>query len=368
MGTEANFTIPEEKDNYQNPYSAEDRQRLLALQGSASARTAPGATAAQAKGTSIDGSNEIEARGQQLAAISRLNDASQGKGPSAAGAQLQQGVDASLRAQQAMAASRSTGGSGALAARSVANQGSAMQGQAALQAAVLKAQEQQAAQAQYAQALQGMRSQDFQSAAAQAQLNQQTNLANAGFLQQAGLANQQAALTQTGLNDAQMRALLGMQMSSEEADREAMMAYNQKEVARFNAGQEKGARDVDRNYKIGGTALQMAGGFLTSDENAKEDVQPADDKIRQMLETIGAHDYQYKDPDAPGAAPGRHVSPMAQELERTDAGRGAVVDTPDGKKVDYGRLTGVNLAAAAHLNKRLESVESRLAKATKGKK
>jgi hypothetical protein len=42
---------------------------------------------------------------------------------------------------------------------------------------------------------------------------------------------------------------------------------------------------------------------------------------------------------------------MAQELDATKLGKQAIIHTPRGMMVDYGRLGGVNLAAVATVHK-----------------
>jgi hypothetical protein len=67
--------------------------------------------------------------------------------------------------------------------------------------------------------------------------------------------------------------------------------------------------------------------------------------------------YDYKNPGMPGAAPGRHVGPMAQDLEHT-AAAGAVHNTPHGLQVDTPRLTMVNTAALSELQRKMQKLEA----------
>jgi hypothetical protein len=78
------------------------------------------------------------------------------------------------------------------------------------------------------------------------------------------------------------------------------------------------------------------------------------------LRPARGYSYEYKDPSAPGAAPGRHFGPMAQDLERTPAGASTVRDTPNGKIVDTERLTMVNTAALSEQQRRTEELEREL--------
>ena len=73
-----------------------------------------------------------------------------------------------------------------------------------------------------------------------------------------------------------------------------------------------------------------------------------------------AYEYEYKDPHAPGAAPGRQVGTMAQELERTSAAP-MVHDTPTGKVVDTQRLPLALAPAVGEMQRRQDDLERQLA-------
>lgn len=110
------------------------------------------------------------------------------------------------------------------------------------------------------------------------------------------------------------------------------------------------------------TATPSRAGLFSavSDERAKTEIRPAKEKLTSFLDAIGAHSYEYRD-TANGE--GRYVSPMAQELERTELGRASVVEGDDGlKHVEYGRLTGVTLAAQSLLHQRQKELNARLMK------
>jgi hypothetical protein len=114
-----------------------------------------------------------------------------------------------------------------------------------------------------------------------------------------------------------------------------------------------------------------------SDEEAKEQTRgtPKEDRdpstvpdrgmaerdpseMQSFLDSIHAHQYRYKDPDAPGAGHGTYVSPMAQEIEKTPLGKPAVSTGADGyKRVDYGKLLGTMLAGEAYLHERTSALE-----------
>lgn len=105
----------------------------------------------------------------------------------------------------------------------------------------------------------------------------------------------------------------------------------------------------------GGAASSGAGAAaLASDVNLKENIEPADAEIEEFLSEIGAHSYKYKNPETHGQ--GRFVSPMAQELEKTELGKSMIEERPDGKYVNYARGFGVMLAAQAMLNRKLNEL------------
>jgi hypothetical protein len=95
--------------------------------------------------------------------------------------------------------------------------------------------------------------------------------------------------------------------------------------------------------------------FVTSDEREKKAMEAFD-------ETPG-YSYNYKDPDAMGSAHGRQYGIMAQDLEKTPAGRSVVKTAPSGTKmVDTSRLALVEGAALNGALKRIAELEKRLGK------
>lgn len=79
---------------------------------------------------------------------------------------------------------------------------------------------------------------------------------------------------------------------------------------------------------------------------------------KSFLDALKAQSYEYKNPNQPGAAPGRHMGVMAQDLEKAGpVGKSMVMNTPNGKVVNYGQGFGAILAAQADLNERLRQIE-----------
>lgn len=103
---------------------------------------------------------------------------------------------------------------------------------------------------------------------------------------------------------------------------------------------------------------------LTSDERAKTGINPDRKDTKDFLDSLKAYQYEYKN-QKHGEGP--QWSVMAQDLEKTPVGKSAVINTPEGKKVNYARLEAVHLASTAMLNERITKLESKL-KASIGKK
>jgi hypothetical protein len=78
------------------------------------------------------------------------------------------------------------------------------------------------------------------------------------------------------------------------------------------------------------------------------------------LREAKGYSYEYKDPSRSGTAPGRQYGPMAQDLEKSPATAASVVDTPDGKMVDPGRLTMTNTAAISDQQREADAQQKRI--------
>ena len=114
-----------------------------------------------------------------------------------------------------------------------------------------------------------------------------------------------------------------------------------------------------QGFAVGGPWGAAAGaiGGLMSDRKLKKKVRTAKPKatredVGKLLKTLKAYNYEYKN-DKYGE--GRRMGIMVQDLEKTDLGKKAVVDTPEGKMIDMGKGLGIALAAQAHLNKQTQN-------------
>lgn len=293
--------------------------------------------------TRIDTGNENQARGQQYSLAQTLAAQANGQGPSLAQMQLQKATDANIHQAMALGASqRGVGAAGVM--RSVANNTAMAQQQAAADSAALRLQEQQASQNQLGQLLAGMRGQDQSIAGSQAQLNQQV-----------ALANQQAQLGMTGLNDAQNRYyaqagtdLYSQQMAARQAREDEAIRYEGMLRGVAVEGQKTGTQ-------VAGAGLAALGGLAAlSDETKKTNIEDGGKELDKFLGALSSNKYEYKDKKH---GPGTYWSPMAQDLEKTEVGKSMVVETPEGKVVDYARGLGAYLAGLSHVHKRLARIE-----------
>lgn len=185
----------------------------------------------------------------------------------------------------------------------------------------------------------------------QANIDAQTAASNAN------LDAQQRALAQQGTlgYGAQQQGIANADMSARD---QFGNLINSRDLAERGLGLAQQKEDDANMWKTVGTVAATAAPFVAaaaSDERGKENIKPEFSYGALDLRGAPGFSYDYKDPSAPGAAPGRHFGPMAQDLERTGpAAASTVIDGPDGRKmVDTGRLALVNTAAISDLQRKL---------------
>lgn len=193
--------------------------------------------------------------------------------------------------------------------------------------------------------------------------------------QQAGLAANQQALAQAMPMQTQERMAanqmvagigaqgLGQDLAYQQAQNQQQMMARQAEYEQardlMNAQMGVGMANKKSEDALKGglmsTAGQVGAAFL-SDMNAKTNIESGKADVRALLDSINAHKYEYK--DAKHGA-GKHVSVMAQELEKTELGKKMIINTPEGKMVNYAAGAPAILAAAADLHKRVKELEKK---------
>jgi hypothetical protein len=263
-----------------------------------------------------------QTRNMQMTLIQQLQDQAAGRGPSLAQMQLQKGTDQNMA--QAMALGQSQRGAGAAGMlKGIQGQQAGIAQGMAGDSAMLRLQEQMAAQNALGTQLGGARGQDM--GAAQY---------NAGAANQAGQFNAGQQNTMANAN-AQRQADAATAQAKLDMEREKMLNDQAAKASPMGA--------------IGGILAAF------SDERLKKNVKPAGHKLYAFLDKLGSHEYSYKDPKH--GTP--RISPMAQELEKSDLGKSMVTEAPEGKQVDYAKGFGTMLASQAALHKRLKKLEGK---------
>lgn len=183
---------------------------------------------------------------------------------------------------------------------------------------------------------QAQQNQSFAQALAQAQM------AGAGSTPALAYRNAQEALGQA--NAQTFQQALAAQMRERERGNMGLMGLRDRDDQRIRQGL--------------GTVFQTAGtlGAFLSDERAKTDVEDGTGEARDFLQALAAHRYRYKDEHGGG----ERLGPMAQELERSAAGKRMVSEGPDGlKRVDFAQALQATMAGAGDLHRRLSALEER---------
>jgi hypothetical protein len=289
-------------------------------------------------GQGFYGASQQGTTGMYGAADSLMGYAQQGPGPSVAQAQLEANNAAAMRQQLAMAGSGRGAGGGASAYRqAMANQAN-IAGQGNAQAAMLQAQEAQDWRQAQLGAMQGAGALYGQGATGLGGLG-------VGATQGAGQLQQGTEGLAHTINMGDLNASMGYEGNLTNIYGIDKGVAAQKDLAAQQAAQAQEAA----LYNAGATALTLA---ATSDERAKTNIESAEGSGLDMLASLGSHSYDYKEPEKHGE--GRFFGPMAQELERTAAGRSAVIERDGVKMVDTGRLSLSLASAMAEMQRKLE--------------
>lgn len=146
--------------------------------------------------------------------------------------------------------------------------------------------------------------------------------------------------------------------------------HQQRAGAELQTSLAQGQLDTQRNMAIAqqptwGQGLMNAGAqvgaaAIASDKRVKKDVEDADRSIDAFLKKLKPASFKYKEPTAPGRTPGRHTGVMAQDVEKSSAGKGMVSEQGGVKMLDGQKMVEMALASAARLSQRVEQLESAL--------
>jgi hypothetical protein len=194
---------------------------------------------------------------------------------------------------------------------------------------------------------------------------------NAGMGNQAALANLDAQLKATGMDDARraqyMQTLLSGQGTQAQIDQQAQqLAFAKSEADRAQRNKKE-----DRLWQLGGSLLGagaslgaaalMGPAAAASDRNVKENIKEAKG-ASDWLDALTAFNYNYK--QGKGLPEGNKTSVMAQDLEKAGPeGKQMVVEAADGMKVvDYGQGFAAMLAAMVDMKEQLNKIQNKSSK------
>jgi hypothetical protein len=316
------------------------RSGLAGVQG----REAPQAGGTRVQGATIATGPQDQMRQGQMDLLNRLGGIASGQqqGAGELAAQRQTGRAAGM--QQGAARMARGGANAAIAGRQAMNNTAAIGLAGAGQAQQAALQDQTNANQLMGQVLGQGRGQDIGLAQGQASLDQQKFAQQAGLDQSTSLANMQAKLQMMGMNDQAALAWMAQYLGMNDAEMRARLAQE---------GAAMGQKGI-------GPDLLIAGGQLAakaaSDRRLKKEISDADDEVDEMLDSLRPQAYSYRDEKW---GKGRRVGIMAQDLERSAAGKRIVEDTPEGKLLDVNKALSACLAGVARVNARLRSMEGR---------
>lgn len=217
----------------------------------------------------------------------------------------------------------------------------------------------------------------------------QRDIAQGGWSNAANLANAANAVTTAGQNitarqDAARNAIdssgqviqgtVGMaqaQASAISAAAAARNAQTSADSASWNQWKDIGNAAVPIiTSAFGGSSGGGSGGgddimpgyTASSDKRVKTDIAGARNDITKLMESLKEVQFKYKRPQAAGAAPGQRFGVLAQDLEKSRAGKSLVKNTSGGKMVDVNQAVMAALAGLGNVNRRLNKIEKRASK------
>ena len=187
---------------------------------------------------------------------------------------------------------------------------------------------------------------------ANAQNQSQANLATGQIQTQAAIANAGNAVATNNLNQKAQQDLAANQLTASGQAGQTSIGYGDVAAKMAEAEAKRQAA------LIGGISAGAAA--LISDPRQKTDIHPAEAEIAEFTAALDPKSWRYKDPNRPGAAPGKRYGIMTTDLERSAIGRSLVRELEDGTKaVDVPQSIGAILATLSAMSKRQDRIEAR---------
>ena len=218
-----------------------------------------------------------------------------------------------------------------------------------------------------------------------AALGQQSNMASGMQEQQLQLAGQKASAADaiTQFNTQQRMGVQSQNLGARQAiANQAAATRNQQEMYNKGLLQQQFQNQMAKATGVSGVQTSMAdnlqkqaaaaqqaqqaqteaiikagatvGAAAASDINLKTNIDSLSSE--DFLDKLKAYKYNYKDEKF---GKGKQAGVMAQDLENTIVGKQAVIDTPEGKMVDYNKLGPTMLSSLVELNDRLKKLEGK---------
>lgn len=163
----------------------------------------------------------------------------------------------------------------------------------------------------------------------------------------------QAAIAQLQEREMAARQLSELNLGQRGQDINVGLGSRQNQMTGLGANKADKPAEPSTLQKLAGAGAAIAP--LFSDERLKDNIKDGDRAARRVLSKLSAKTYDYKD-EAHGK--GKQLGFLAQDLERAGA-KGAVIETPIGKAIDTGKLTGINTGLIASLAKRMAKLEGK---------
>lgn len=191
-----------------------------------------------------------------------------------------------------------------------------------------------------------------------AQINQQGLMGSAGVGQNA--YGQQIGTTTAGAQ---------LQMGGEQMGQNIYQAQLNAGIAREGQGVQQSGINSDYSIRNDQNAMQWVGAIsggmggavgAMSDKNTKKNITPEDGFA--VASSLNPVSYDYKDPKY---GEGRQLGIIAQDLEKTPAGKDAIIKTSAGRMVDQNKGAMLALAGVAGLADKFADLEAQIAKLKK---
>lgn len=174
------------------------------------------------------------------------------------------------------------------------------------------------------------------------------------------LANQQAQAQQRRMAATQAMSDIAQGKQAQDISKLGMAANMYSAMQGRKANRYMAQQQALGQAAAGGLAGLGYGAF--SDKNLKTDIKSgnASEMISEFIEPLDSYSYKYKSESIPGKQYGdkRFTSVMAQDLEKSRIGKNMVINTPEGKMIDYSKAVSPALAAIAELHKRVKRLET----------